>query len=223
MSDTQQSPSQRPPQPINVVRRKLTGAALVGPVVLGTLASKQALGGVIPYQCTISGQISGTASARPGENINCNDLGRSPGFWKNRTGCWGIVRPEAAFNAVFTSSTKTATLREVLDENGTLDRAAVASFLNAVHFHTNEPAYPLSSDQIVSLYTQYAGGGQVYLGCDLKCYFESLYEEGDNESWPGGTQPCENDHQGGVNNQMEGNASFIAPAPPGQLNKERKE
>ena len=153
MSDTQQSPSQRPSQPINVARRRLTGAALAGPVVLGTLASKQALGGTIPYQCTISGQISGTASARPGENKNCTDLGRSPGFWKNRTGCWGL-NSEAAFNAVFTSSTKTDTLIDVLRENGTLERAAVASYLNAVHFHTNEPAYPLSSDQVVSLYTQ---------------------------------------------------------------------
>lgn len=218
MSDTQQPPSQCPPQPINVARRRLTGAALAGPVVLGTLVSKQALGGTIPYQCTISGQISDTASARPGENIVCNDLGRSPGFWKNRTGCWGAVSPVAAFNTVFTSSTKTDTLREVLDENGTLDRAAVASFLNAVHFHTNDPAYPLSSGQVVSLYTQYAAGGQVYPGCDLKCYFESLYEDGENESWPGGIQPCQNDNQGGGNNSRSGDANFTYQAP-GQLNK----
>jgi hypothetical protein len=196
MSDTKKTTLQQPPQPISVSRRKLTSAALAGPVILGALASKQALGGTIPYQCTISGQISDTASARPGENINCSDLGRSPGFWKNRTGCWGAVNPQAAFNAVFTGSTKTDTLSQVLHENGTLERAAVASFLNAVHFHTNEPAYPLSSDQVVSLYTQYSGGGDIYPGMSLKQYFETLYR-GHNESWPGGNQPCQNDNHGG--------------------------
>jgi len=87
-------------------------------------------------------------------------------------------------------------LIEVLRESGTLERAAVASYLNALHFHTNEPAYPLSTDQVVSLYNQYSGGGDIYPGMNLKQYFKTLYG-GNNQSWPGGNQPCSNDNQGG--------------------------
>lgn len=192
---------------MNIARRRLTRAALAGPVVLGTLASKQALGGTIPYQCTISGQISGTASARPSGNVDCHELGRSPGFWKNHTACWGITGlgadgqtvqgPYVFFSSIFGGSLDVpmGSILKNCGINDPLARAAIASYLNALHFHTNDPAYPLSTDDVVNLYNNHASG-DLYPGCDLKCYFESLY--GDSESWPSGYSPanCPSDPNG---------------------------
>jgi len=73
-------------------RRKLTRAGLATPVVLGTLVSKPVLGQA-PYNCTISGQVSGNVSS-PG-NADCSVLGRSPSDWLLTT-TWpansGLVR-----------------------------------------------------------------------------------------------------------------------------------
>jgi hypothetical protein len=46
---------------VDVNRRRLTRAGLAAPGVLGILASRQVLGAA-PYQCTISGQLSGNTS-----------------------------------------------------------------------------------------------------------------------------------------------------------------
>jgi len=128
MSDQKSDLSQQPAsdQPVNTARRKLTGAALAGPVVLGTLATKQALGGDIPYHCTVSGKISNTDSVRPGENVECKDLGRSPGFWKNHWKCWGLDGPATGttqtvagifrpFNVLFTGSSITSRMGDILN------------------------------------------------------------------------------------------------------------
>jgi hypothetical protein len=203
MSEVKTNPSEQPAgdKPVNATRRKLTGAVLAGPVVLGTLASKQALGGA-PYHCTISGQISGTASVRPGTTTPCNTLGRSPGFWKNHWSCWGldgyvngvlvkgVFRP---FNAIFTGSSITERMGNILENCGTnrpLERAAIASYLNAL----NLPNYPLTTTQVLSLYAN-SSSGSVGNYPSLKDYFESLY--GNSTDWPTGSkQGCNSDPQG---------------------------
>jgi hypothetical protein len=198
-SDAVTETTKAPEAQINTARRRLTRAALAGPVVLGTLASKQALANsTIPYQCTISGQISGTASARPGDGVDCHTLGRSPGFWQNHTACWGITGigangqmvqgPYVFFSSIFGGSLNVP-MGNIIKNcyNNQLARAAIASYLNAYHFHTNDPAYPLSTTDVVNLYNNNASGN-VYPGCDLKCYFESLYS--DSDSWPAGYSPA---------------------------------
>lgn len=69
MNDPVSKPSAGQP---DALRRKLTKGGLAAPVVLATLASKPVLGAV-PWNCTISGQISGNVSGH-GEN-NCDTVG----------------------------------------------------------------------------------------------------------------------------------------------------
>lgn len=199
MSD-QKSDSTQPTQVegINTSRRRLTSAALAGPVILGTLVSKQALGGV-PYHCTISGQISGTGSMRPQEAVVCNSLGRSPGFWKNHWSCWGIddvvPGPFRPFSAIFGGGND-CRMGDILDNCGNCKddeaKAAIASYLNALHFQNS---YPLTTDQVIWLYTN-ASSGAVGNYASLKEYFESLY--GNSNDWPAGfsSSNCPSDPQG---------------------------
>ena len=56
---------------VDANRRRLTKAGLAAPAVMGILASRQVLGAA-PYQCTVSGQISGNLSV-PG--LDCSTLG----------------------------------------------------------------------------------------------------------------------------------------------------
>jgi hypothetical protein len=66
---------------MNASRRRFAKAGVASPVVLGSLLSKPALA-TQPYNCTISGQMSGNTSPRPGA-VDCKTLGKSPGYWKN--------------------------------------------------------------------------------------------------------------------------------------------
>lgn len=204
---SKQKPDSTQPSEVDVVntsRRKLTSAALAGPVILGTLVSKQALGGV-PYHCTISGQISGTGSVRPQETVVCSSLGRSPGFWKNHWTCWGIdgvvngvtvAGPFRPFNAIFTGSPITGRMGDILENcdccKDDLARAAIASYLNAKHFLNS---YPLTTDQVIWLYNN-ASSGPVGNYPSLKGYFESLYDNSDD--WPAGfgSNTCPSDPDG---------------------------
>lgn len=85
----------------DALRRKIAKAGLAAPVVLATLASRPVLGAA-PYNCTISGQLSGNTSGH-GPDQPCNKLGLSPGYWKTHTapGDWPTILPGAAFNTVF--------------------------------------------------------------------------------------------------------------------------
>lgn len=185
----QKSDSTQPTQVevVNTSRRRLTTAALAGPVVLGTLASKQVLASGIAYQCTISGQVSGTSSPRPGENTSCV-LGVSPGCWKNQqTSCYhpsgtkqtpctprypSPYTPDTPFSTVFGSNpcgTGTATtLWQMLGSGGNAPcndtdtkfaRVCTASLLSAKKWYNPSSAtsYPLSSDQVIGLYKIGAG------------------------------------------------------------------
>ncbi len=64
-------------------RRRFTRAGAAGTVVLGALASKPVLGAA-PYQCTVSGQVSGNLS-RAGSAAQCGLLGDSPSEWVTAT------------------------------------------------------------------------------------------------------------------------------------------
>jgi hypothetical protein len=79
---------QTTPPTVNTARRRLAKGGLAAPVVLATLASKNALAAA-PYNCTISGQLSGNTSSH-GDPVDCSKLGRSPGFWKEdqKAGEW---------------------------------------------------------------------------------------------------------------------------------------
>lgn len=83
---------------VSTSRRHFARAGAAAPVVLGSLLSKSAMA-VQPYNCTVSGQMSGNTSPRPGR-ADCKTLGRSPGYWKNAsawpTGVVKGVRPNAA-------------------------------------------------------------------------------------------------------------------------------
>lgn len=70
---------------VNTSRRNFAKGGAAAPVVLGSLLSKPALA-IQPYNCTISGQMSGNTSSRPGA-VNCKTLGKSPGYWKTN-GTW---------------------------------------------------------------------------------------------------------------------------------------
>lgn len=78
--------SQRP-ESVNASRRRFTRAGAASGAVLGTLVSKPVLATTLtkpPYQCTISGQLSGNLS-HPKDGTDCHSLGRSPGYWKMHT------------------------------------------------------------------------------------------------------------------------------------------
>lgn len=60
-------------------RRRLARGGLAGTVVLGALVSKPVLGAV-PYNCTISGQMSGNTSSH-GAPVPCSTLGKSVAQW----------------------------------------------------------------------------------------------------------------------------------------------
>ena len=71
-------PEQQDAQP-DRLRRRLARGGLGGTVILGSLISKPVLGAV-PYNCTISGQLSGNTSTH-GDPVSCSTLGSSRAFW----------------------------------------------------------------------------------------------------------------------------------------------
>ena len=79
---------------INASRRNFAKGGAAVPVVLGSLLSKPALA-TQPYNCTISGQMSGNTSSHP-NSVNCKLLGKSPGYWKtNATWPTGVTKGNA--------------------------------------------------------------------------------------------------------------------------------
>jgi hypothetical protein len=177
-----------PVESVNTSRRKLTAAALAGPVVLGSLASKRVLADGLAYKCTVSGQVSNTASPRAGETTSCV-LGVSPGCWKNKkTSCYkpdGTKRsgcthkypspytPDTLFSEVFGADpcqTGTTTLWQMLGSGGNspcsgidtkFARVCTASLLSAQKWYAPavSTSYPLSATQVIGLYKIGAGLG----------------------------------------------------------------
>lgn len=89
MNDSKKpDPQQDTRAPINEKRRRLAKGGLAAPVVLGTLMSRPVLGAA-PYNCTVSGQLSGNTSSH-GEPVDCSTLGLSPGYWRQDQKDWPI-------------------------------------------------------------------------------------------------------------------------------------
>ena len=170
---------QSSPLTIDVTRRRLSQASIVAPVVLATLTSKSALGAV-PYNCTVSGKLSGNTSTHR-DPVNCNTLGVSPGCWKspNVTGVGGGPQstcrwpnpylPSTPFKTAFTAypaGFNTKTLLEGLQTGGNaggnvaLARAAIASLLNSLKF---APDFPLTPAQVQALFNATCNGGSISL------------------------------------------------------------
>lgn len=192
-------------------RRRLTKGGLAAPVVLATLASKNALAAA-PYNCTVSGKLSGNTSSH-GTPVACSSLGVSPGCWKSPhvkgtapsysdTRWPSPYNPKTPFTTAFSSypsGFNTKTMLEALSTGGggniALARAAIASLLNSLKF---APDYPLTPTQVQQLFNATCNGGSIVLStvfnvtgteawymADVKSYFESLYG-GENDACPAG-------------------------------------
>lgn len=194
MNKPQSKPATAAP---DLARRRLAKGGLALPVVLSSLISKPVLGAA-PYNCTISGAMSGNTSSH-GQDVACNALGRSPGYWKTHAYDWIRYTPDTPFKEVFADAywwiSKNAnavelcpfqyqncapdpTLMQVLTSTAgmrpnlnypALGRAAVASLLNAYAF---APNYPLTPSQVVAMFNA------VYLG--------GLYPINSSASWDAG-------------------------------------
>lgn len=84
-----QQPAEPPLQ--NPSRRRWARAGMAAPVVLGSLASQPVLGTTTRYWCTISGKLSGNVSNHE-NTLNCKTLGKSPGYWKNKSWPAGFTK-----------------------------------------------------------------------------------------------------------------------------------
>lgn len=102
-------------------RRRFTRAGAAAPVVLGSLISRPVLatGDRPPYNCTISGKMSGNLSSHPNQ-VDCKTLGHSPGYWKNHTGWPGGLVAGSLPNATcdFTADAPAGTKFNGLSING---------------------------------------------------------------------------------------------------------
>lgn len=195
---------QQTTQPLaNPTRRRLTQAGLAAPVVLATLASKNALA-TTPYNCTVSGQLSGNTSSH-GTPVPCTSLGVSPGCWKSPHVCGTVsstrwpspYKPTTPFTTAFSSHPTgfdTKTMLDALRARGggniAFARAAIASLLNSLKF---APDYPLTPTQVQALFNATCNGRTITLSTvfpgitgstawdmdDVKRYFESLYGRSD--------------------------------------------
>jgi hypothetical protein len=169
-----QKPQTTPP-PIDATRRRLTQAGLAGPVVLATLASKNVLAST-PYNCTISGQLSGNVSSH-GTPVNCNTLGLSPGYWRQpqHSGDWtpyiqGSGMVDGSFKPI-----KCPTLNgSKQSTEGTLFTTAgfanvfkcVSSSSGVTILVYGDPGFPASGNATLEQVVSYGGnaGGLVSLG-----------------------------------------------------------
>lgn len=180
-------------------RRRLTGAALAGPVVLGSLSSKQALGAVA-YKCTVSGQVSNNFSPKR-DDANCGILGLSPGCWKQCDTFWPspyTSSRSATFNATFGVSIGGGNLSLIqllspedyknskagsLCSDTAFVRIAIASLLNATQFSYPD-FYPVNAADVKVMVRAYFNGGSFTLSSGKKVtwdkskiseYLSSLY------------------------------------------------
>ncbi len=164
--------------PVDAGRRRLTQGGLAAPVVLATLASKNALASV-PYNCTVSGMLSGNTSGH-GTPVSCNSLGVSPGCWKSphvkgTAPSYSDTRWPSPYNPAtpFTTAISTGpagsgfgskSMLEALSMGGGGDiafaRAAIGSLLNSLKF---APDYPLTSTQVKQLFNATCNGGSIVL------------------------------------------------------------
>ena len=167
-------------------RRRLTKGGLVAPVVIGTLLSRPVLGAA-PYNCTISGQISGNVSAH-GPDQSCI-LGDAPSTWAALSTWPSPYTPGTQFNAttsygafanayrrkteagttylVNTSATGTqpATLKDVLTLPASSSNPppnpelGKAAVASLLNAVKYAPDYPLTPGQVIEMFNATYNGG----------------------------------------------------------------
>lgn len=76
--------------PSNPSRRRLAKGGVAASVILGSIASKNAL--AAPYLCTPSGKMSGNMSPGGRDGVNCSQLGQSCTYWKSQCSSSGPHR-----------------------------------------------------------------------------------------------------------------------------------
>lgn len=178
------------PDEVDKNRRRLTIGALVAPVVLSTFPGKNALAST-PYNCTISGNLSGNTSSH-GHEVNCGTLGVSPGCWKSPHVCgtrkhgssynfvspprWPVpYTPTTLFKLAFTAwpngftnlgyDPNSTTMVDALRTEGNAG-GNVAFTRAAVASLLNAsyfPDYPLNALQVKQLYDATVNGGSILL------------------------------------------------------------
>lgn len=173
---------------IDLTRRRLTVGGLATPVVLSTLASKNALADAA-YRCTISGKLSGGSTHSTTDSC---DYGSTVADLRAGTG-WGTVNKDAEFRTIFKdvywkgtggrlrktpvplpnpiipgTTPVPATFNDVITidlnhatsppHDVVLGRAAIAAYVGYVG---NWPNYPLTLEQIQQMF-DYAYRNVIY-------------------------------------------------------------
>lgn len=178
-------------RPVDQGRRRFTRGGFVAPVVLGSLISKPVLGAGVPYICSISGKMSGNTSAPRHRDVHCDELGRSPGYWKNHTDWVGYQRGdgkcpapkgtnfEQAFgvdafrshecivyesSGTYPSGSRPATMLQVLQAGGGGIKPLGRAAVASL-LNASSPAYsssyPLTPSEVVRLFKGVYQGGTV--------------------------------------------------------------
>lgn len=190
-------------EPIDLSRRRLAKTGLAAPIVLATLASKNAL--AAPYSCTVSGKLSGgsTHTAAPSCKLGQSAATLAGGLTNDTTtflSAFGLdlyyykggTTPKIGNSTVPGSSP--ATLYQILtvsSEPNILTRKptdlpfakmAVMLYLNAP---VSGDIYPLTKAQVVAMFTaaiqgnNYTGstsmGSFTWTPAQVKSYFSELY------------------------------------------------
>ncbi len=132
-------------------RRLFAGGASV---VLSSLLAKPVLGAT-PYNCTVSGQLSGNTSSHGADQV-CSSVGKSPDYWITNLGDWpAAYAPGVMPQAGTCSGDATATLFKSVTVQG-------LSFADAYNYNCTtgalvEPApsgtSPLTLLQVLALDT----------------------------------------------------------------------
>jgi hypothetical protein len=129
-NDQESSTTDREQPDATMSRRRFTRAGVTGSVVLGALASKPVLGAA-PYQCTVSGQVSGNLSHTTSDSCR---IGYKPSYWSTATS-WPIPFTKGklpSFQCAFNPATDRGT-----NFNGYT--AGAATLKNAFYNLENDP------------------------------------------------------------------------------------
>jgi hypothetical protein len=202
--NTSQSEGNDRPDPL---RRRLARGGLAGAVVLSSLISRPVLGNSnnpnAPYDCTISGHLSGNMSPRAGDGVQCSSLGKSPAEWRDRP-TWPVDKDTVEFNnyrgllpsfivdtngvVQFNTIGTPAKLSQILASTADsmefrFGRETIAALLNAIQrgFHPDFD-YPLTPEQVVIMYNAvFNGVGTFQVNAsihwnrtDVAAYFQKL-------------------------------------------------
>lgn len=138
-------------------------AVLAATAPIQTLAGQSLLTFDGNHQCSVSGQHSGVHSATPTNTPLCG--GYSPNYWGQRATdgtsplqTWP-TNYQATFNSIFTQSSITATLFQIMDNGGQQylnsdERHWLGAYLNALSGSFN---FPYSGADVIAYYNQGSG------------------------------------------------------------------